>query len=226
MHRTLIVASTASLALSSCGAKDSGPDAFATSKTAAIPERLAPLGDGYPSSGDPCRLLGESEAISDYRIYDNMILVGCPGGSTSVPKDGQVIGEVDGVVLVGISTDSGNRYPGKDGGDTLVPGTDYNATGPVKCGFNHAQPAQSCDAGVKRGRAKDGATLVEIRKPDGSMRAISFKATDPYEPFAVDSAQSAGSAGWNFRSTRSGDEVTVRFGPETYVINDDFVGGG
>jgi len=45
-------------------------------------------------------------------------------------------------------------------------------------------------------------------------------------PYGSDSAQSDGSAGWTFNFTRSGDRVTINFGPETYVIVDAFVEGG
>ncbi|MGQ7830987.1 hypothetical protein [Altererythrobacter sp. Z27] len=107
--------------------------------------------------------------------------------------------------------------------DVLVAGTDYNATTILNCGFDNAPPTQSCDAGVKRNWGDDGTTLVEVKKPDGFTRAIFFKGTEPY---GADSAQADGSAGWDFKTTREGDQVTINFGPETYVIVDAFVEGG
>jgi hypothetical protein len=107
--------------------------------------------------------------------------------------------------------------------DAMVPGTDYNATTEVACGFGGVAPIQMCPAGVKRNWGEDGMTLVEITKPDGLTRAIYFRGTTPY---GSDSAQSDGSAGWTFNSTRTGDRVTINFGPETYVIVDAFVEGG
>jgi len=108
--------------------------------------------------------------------------------------------------------------------DALVAGTDYNATTVLKCGFGGKPPTQDCDAGVKRNWGDSpGESLVEVTKPDGTKRAIFFKGTEPY---GADSAQSDGSAGWDFKSTRSGDTVTITFGPESYVVVDALVEGG
>lgn len=107
--------------------------------------------------------------------------------------------------------------------DAKVPGTDYHATAQIPCGFGGSKPTLQCDAGVKRNWGEDGTTLVEVKKPDGFTRAIFFKGTEPY---SADSAQSDGSAGWDFTTTRDGDRVTINFGPESYVIVDAFVEGG
>ena len=109
-------------------------------------------------------------------------------------------------------------------GDALVPGTDYNATTIIDCGFDNAPPTGSCDAGVKRNWSeRPGEHLVEVTKPDGTKRAIFFRGT---EPFSADSAEADGSAGWDFASTRDGDRVTITYGPETYVVVDALVEGG
>lgn len=108
-------------------------------------------------------------------------------------------------------------------GDAMVAGTDYNATTILNCGFDNAPPTQSCEAGVKRNWGEDGTHLVEVNKPDGSKRAIFFNGTEPY---GADSAQADGSAGWDFTTTRDGDLVTVKFGPETYVLFDALITGG
>ena len=107
--------------------------------------------------------------------------------------------------------------------DALVPGTEYNATAQIPCGFDNAPPEQSCDAGVIRNWGEDGTSLVEVSKPDGFKRAIFFNGTEPY---GADSAESDGSAGWEFSTSREGDMVTISFGPETYVVVDAFVEGG
>tara|TARA_R110000850_G_scaffold32286_1_gene88886 strand:+ start:64 stop:576 length:513 start_codon:yes stop_codon:yes gene_type:complete len=107
--------------------------------------------------------------------------------------------------------------------DALVPGTEYNATTEIACGFNGNAPDRSCPAGVKRQWGEDGTTLVEVAKPDGFKRAIFFRGTTPY---GADSAEADGSAGWDLESSRKGDQVTVTFGPETYVIVDALVEGG
>lgn len=133
----------------------------------------------------------------------------------------------------GAQSDQADKSPSQDGieahaqmgpEDALVAGTDYNATTILDCGFDGNPPTQSCNAGVKRNWAEEpGENLVEVTKPDGTVRAIFFKGTEPY---GADSAQADGSAGWDFSSTREGDRVTVKFGPETYVIVDAMTEGG
>lgn len=107
--------------------------------------------------------------------------------------------------------------------DALVEGTEYNATAEVQCGFDGAAPTQSCEAGVKRNWGEDGSNLVEIKKPDGFTRAIFFNGATA---FGADSAESDGSAGWDFETSTQGDQITVKFGPETYVIVDALITGG
>jgi len=107
-------------------------------------------------------------------------------------------------------------------GDALVPGTDYHATAPLPCSFGEGAAMAQCDAGVKRKWGEDGTTLVEISKPDGRKRAIFFRGTTAY---GADSAQADGSAGWEFKVTREGDESTIVYGPERYVIPDVLVIG-
>ncbi|MDC8754882.1 hypothetical protein OIK40_09540 [Erythrobacter sp. sf7] len=108
--------------------------------------------------------------------------------------------------------------------DALVPGTDYNATTIISCGFDGAPPTQKCDAGIKRNWGDaPGEHLVEVTKPDGMKRAIFFRGTEPY---GADSVQADGSAGWDLKWTRSGDQTTITFGPETYVVVDAMITGG
>lgn len=230
MQRSIIMAGVAALALSACGGSQASDESQADTTSAeevnSIPEALAPFGDGYPNPGDVCRRLGESEATSNF-LDDSATLVGCPSEAAAEALGGTVVGNIDGVRLVSIPMGDANGgmvlpvdAPSED---ALVAGTDYNATAQVRCGFRNAKPTQTCDAGVKRKWGEDGTTLVEVQKPDGFKRAIFFKGTEPY---GADSAQSDGSAGWNFTALRNGDEVTIRFGPETYVIVDAFVEGG
>lgn len=108
-------------------------------------------------------------------------------------------------------------------GDALVPGTGYNATASVACSFANGSIVTRCEAGVRRRAGSDGTTFVEIRKPDGRIRAIFFRGTRAY---GADSAQADGSAGWVFDATRRRDESVINFGPERYVIPDALVVGG
>lgn len=116
-----------------------------------------------------------------------------------------------------------DSQPAYGKGDALVAGTDYNATTIVKCGFDSKPPTQDCNAGIKRNWGNPGEHLIEVAKPDGRKRAVFFKGLDPY---GADSAQSDGSAGWDFAFTRNEDQVTVKFGPETYVFVDAMITGG
>ena len=107
--------------------------------------------------------------------------------------------------------------------DVLVPGTDYSATTILDCGFDNKPPTQDCNAGIKRNWEGPGKHLIEVMKPDGRKRAIFFNGLEPY---GADSAQADGSAAWELSWTRKDDMLTVRFGPETYVIVDAMIEGG
>ena len=216
-----IVAGASALALVACGesASESEAEAAPAEELAAIPESLAPFGDDYPDAGDPCRRLGESAATSNY-LDDSAMLIGCPSEASAEALGGTIVGNVEGVRLV--SVPMGDANAGMEG-DAMVAGTDYNATTILDCGFDNAPPTQSCEAGVKRNWGEDGTHLVEVSKPDGSKRAIFFNGTEPY---GADSAQADGSAGRDFTTTRDGDRVTVKFGPETYVLVDALITGG
>jgi hypothetical protein len=235
-------ASAAALALSACGGKqaDTTPS-IETVASGTIAQSLAPFGQGYPNPGDPCRRLGESAATSNY-LDDSAVLVGCPSDASAEALGGKIVSTVWGTRLVSVpagdantamasaastaAADTGAKpkpLPFAPSIDAKFPGTGYHAITSIPCGFDGANPSQSCDAGVKRNWMAKGQHLVEVTKPDGRKRAIFFTGT---KPTSADSAQADGSAGWEFGSTRNGDEVTVRFGPETYVIFDALIEGG
>ncbi|EDL47743.1 hypothetical protein [Erythrobacter sp. SD-21] len=226
----LIVAGVSALALSACSetadadASPEGPDAADT--MVAIPESLAPFGEGYPNAGDPCRNLGESAATSN-SLNDSAVLVGCPNEASAEALGGTIVDTIDGVRLVSVPMGDANVGMSENGpmssSDAMVAGTDYNATAPINCGFGGSPPNQSCNAGVKRNWGEDGTNLVEVTKPDGRKRAIFFNGTTLY---GADGAQADGSAGWDLKHTRDGDRVTITFGPETYVIVDALIEGG
>lgn len=228
MNMKIMMGGAALLALGACGDtggnladEGAGDASMMAIEATAIPESLAPFGDGYPAAGDACRRLGESPATADY-LDDSAVLVGCPTAADAAALDGEVVGSSDGVTIVSIPMGDADAGMASSE-DALVPGTDYNATTQVDCGFGGSAPNRKCDAGVKRGWGDDGTTLVEVTRADGSKRALFFNGTTPT---GADSSQADGSAGWDFKVERSGDVSTIRFGPETYVIVDALVEGG
>ncbi|WP_265569985.1 hypothetical protein [Sphingomicrobium nitratireducens] len=225
-----MIAGWAVLALAACGggeAQDtSEPDMSNVEEVAVIGDDLAPFGDGYPNAGDPCRRLGESEKTANW-LDDSATLVGCPTEASAEALGGEIVDNVGGVRIVSVPMSTDQRAAAQaefvESEDVLVPGTDYSATTIMDCGFGGKPPTQSCNAGIKRNWGEKGEALIEVMKPDGRKRAIFVKGLEPY---GADSAQADGSAGWDFKTSREGDRVTVKFGPETYVIVDAMIEGG
>ncbi|WP_296679695.1 hypothetical protein [Novosphingobium sp.] len=99
-------------------------------------------------------------------------------------------------------------------GDALVPGTHYNATGPITCRSMEGAPMGQCKAGVIR---RSGSATVHLNTPDGGERTILFRGANP-----VSSDSQAG-----LMSTRRGDTIIVRIGTvEIYEIPEAFILGG
>ena len=225
---TFAIASLAACSEAETASTDQADPAIQPAPTA-IAETLAPFGDGYPESGDPCRRLGESAATQEY-LDDSAILVGCAtqaqAEALAEAENAEMIGEREGAFLLSIpfgNTMTAQSDPAAQR-DAMVAGTEYNATTILDCGFDGESPTQSCNAGVKRNWGEEpGEHLVEVQKPDGRTRAIFFRGTEPY---GADSAEADGSAGWDFATSRDGDRVTISYGPETYVVVDAMITGG
>lgn len=111
---------------------------------------------------------------------------------------------------------SGNGSSG--GGDALVPGTNYNATGNIPCSMGGGQPTTSCRFGVVR--EGNGNGMVTVTKPDGRTRTIVFengKATG-YDQSQADRGR--------FSASKQSDLNIIRIGQERYEIPDAVIFGG
>ncbi len=101
-------------------------------------------------------------------------------------------------------------------GDALVPGTDYHATGQVRCTIGGSKSTW-CDFGIKREGGGNG--MVTVTKPDGRQRVVFFeggKATG-FDFSQADPAE--------FSSWRHEDTIVVKIGSEIYLFPDALVMG-
>ena len=105
MTKALLLAAFA-VPLVACSGDATEPTASTAQgqEVAEIPESLAPFGEGYPSAGDRCRQLGESDATRNY-LDDSALLVGCPSEEAAAAIGGDIVGNVDGVRLVSVPMD-------------------------------------------------------------------------------------------------------------------------
>lgn len=189
---------------------------------AEIPASLAPFGDGYPNPGDPCRILGESDTTRNW-LDDSATLVGCPTEASAAALQGEKLDTIDGVIVLSIPSAQSAGRPVEEMPDELVPGTNFHATTQIPCSIDGGKTSAICDAGVVRAQTDDSLSTVEITKPDGSKRIISFQDTNAV---GGDGSEADGAAGYSFKATRQEDETLIEYGPERYTIPDALVIGG
>lgn len=195
-----------------------------TASTPNWPASLKVVGDGYPATGDPCRIIGESEATVNF-LDDSATLVGCPVAADAAKLGGKSVATIDGIQLVSVpSRQNAQQTPGDgDGtGDAKVLGTDYNATADIRCAGYRKHPAGMCPSGVKR-NTEGGMTIVEVNWPGGDSRALFFDKAGKL--VSADTSQADGSAAFQPKGVRQGDMTIVTIGPERYEIPDVFVQG-
>jgi hypothetical protein len=102
--------------------------------------------------------------------------------------------------------------------DTLVPGTNYNATGDIPCTMTLSQPTGSCPFGVVR--ESNGGGMVTVTKPDGRTRTIFF------EKGSATGANTSEADPGEFKVEKQGDLNIIRIGEERYEIPDAVIFGG
>ncbi len=100
-------------------------------------------------------------------------------------------------------------------GDALVAGTDYHATGQVRCAVGPGDLAATCAFGVKR--SGGGSGHVTVTRPDGQRRVIVF---EKGEATGYEGGTGA------FEASRADDVTTVRIAEERYEIPDAVLFGG
>jgi hypothetical protein len=102
--------------------------------------------------------------------------------------------------------------------DAKTPGTNFHATGEVRCAMGDGQPTVWCAFGVKRRGPGNG--MVEVTKPDGSKRVIFFEKGNAIGYDAIQADRPA------FKTSRQGDLTIVHIGNERYEIPDAVINGG
>jgi hypothetical protein len=104
------------------------------------------------------------------------------------------------------------------GGDALVEGTSFHATGNLRCSMKDGEEPGLCPFGVTREGRGNG--MVTITKPDGRTRVVFFE-----KGTAIGADVSQADPG-EFSASREGDATIVRIGPERYEIPDAVIMGG
>ncbi len=217
------------LLLSACQAPDASmntagaeADNSATAATGANgwPASLIVVGNGFPTAGAPCRVIGETAATVDM-LDDSAMLVGCLVAADAAKLGGRSVGVIDGVTLVSVPTKPPAAGDGDGQGDATVAGTEFNATAKIPCaGYREAKPGV-CNAGVKRGT--ETGTYIDVTYPDGGTRTLFFDKAGAF--LTINSNQADGSAAYTSKAARRGDTQIITAGPERYEVPDAFVQG-
>ncbi len=223
--RAALLSVCISLLLVACQADPSNAPAAPETATASEasptwPASLVVVGEGFPNSGDACRVIGESSATINF-LDDSATLAGCLDASAAAQLGGTTVGMVDGVTLVSVPRAAAAAGDGDSQGDAMVAGTNYHATAQIPCsGYQGAAPGL-CNAGVVRG-TETGA-YIDVTLPDGSTRTIFFGTDNAFLTFST--AESNGTAALEVSSRREGDTTIAMLGTERYEVPDAFVIG-
>lgn len=108
MHRflmTTLAMFVAAIMLAACQqGDDNAANAAGPAPVSGWPASLKVWGDGFPSPGDACRRIGESQATMNY-LDHTATLAGCLSAADAAGLGGRIVGTVDGVTLVSIPAD-------------------------------------------------------------------------------------------------------------------------
>lgn len=102
--------------------------------------------------------------------------------------------------------------------DAKVPGTDFHATGTVKCWMDKDSSGSECPFGVVR--RENGTADVHVTKSDGRTRVIYFQ-----EGKAVGYDESQADPG-EFTATQQEDTWIIFIGEERYELFEAIIYGG
>ena len=155
------------LALAACSgaAEDTSEPEAPVEEVAVIPETLAPFGDGYPASGDPCLRLGESSATVDY-LDDSALLVGCPTEAAAEALGGEIVGNIDGVRLVSVPMGDANAGMAPQVGEAPAAPAEVAIRGPnsleTKCAEKVGRETGARVIGTNRIEESEAAIAVYI----------------------------------------------------------------
>lgn len=173
------------------------------------PTSVPAANDGYPDIGDPCRLVGESEATRVY-IEENAELVGCRNPQdAAMIDDARVVGEVDGITLVSVALPPPPPEPVED------PGALEPAARLIPCTGRGIEGAARCT--VVTQRLEDGTTELSITFDNGNRRTLLFEGN---MLVGADSSETDGSSRFVLDSRRDLNRTIVSYGPERFVIPD------
>lgn len=184
------------------------------------PSSLKVVGNGFPTDGAPCRIIGETAATVDM-LDDSATLVGCLAKADADKLGGRQLAVIDGVTLVSVPGQPPRPGDGDSQGDAKVAGTDYNATALIPCSGYKGAPAGRCNAGVNR--EADPGPYVDVTLPGGGQRTLFFEKSGKF--LTINSNEADGSAAYAVKATRKGDTQIITAGPERYEIPDVLLQG-
>ncbi|WP_260482935.1 hypothetical protein [Sphingomicrobium flavum] len=208
------------LALAGCGVSDE--DRIDRLNPAGWPDSLAVIGEGFPDAGDPCRQLGNTDAISRY-AGELIDLVGCPTvQDANALEQGRIVGDVDGYTIVALDREPEEDADVEDEGEVgPMEGVAYGNVGSIYCEGRGYGGSSRCQAGIRSEPGPGGVTMIDIVFPNGNRRTLMF---DGAKLVDADSSEEDGSAGWDISVRRQNGRQYVSHGPERFIILDSFLG--